>query len=267
MDNHAKDFARNILAKLEKIICLLSNKPRQEEVQTAAPSKDTHDQGYKAKTPERSLTVVTPAPDEQQETASTQQKGWDRWRIAEAIGIVAAVGVAIINCLQWRDAHHAFLSDQRPYIRVTILKPDIVIDMPLQVKGSITNLGKTPASEVYSQIEAEIVPRDEQPVLDLGDRMRLADLIGILFPNSESPEPRTLAYLTSGGTIRKLDARIVNSLNAGDSYIAVHGTVTYSDFFGTKHWTHVCNWFGYVKAITYQAKNCAQYNQVDSNPY
>jgi hypothetical protein len=55
------------------------------------------------------------------------------------------------------------------------------------------------------------------------------------------------------------------SLEAGQSYLAIYGIVRFSDIFGKEHATTFCWWRAFGKRpMNYAAKPCTDYNSVDA---
>jgi hypothetical protein len=73
--------------------------------------------------------------------------------------------------------------------------------------------------------------------------------------------PRGIFVETAPVTQAELD-----DFNQVKCFVIVYGIVSYSDFFGTWHWTKICGFFPKPNAgggVT--AKPCADYADIDSN--
>jgi hypothetical protein len=75
---------------------------------------------------------------------------------------------------------------------------------------------------------------------------------------------------TSGGAISYestvLSQDELNDFIAGRIFFVAYVDVSYSDFFGTRHWTRFCNFLHPTGIVqTYTARNCTDYNDIDDN--
>jgi hypothetical protein len=159
----------------------------------------------------------------------------------EIVGLLAGIGYAIVTYCQWRDLRHNFELEQRAWIKVDY--PEFGHSPPsVPVTVKFINVGKSPALRIGASTVVEIVDNRKEPsFLDFPKR-NSGMFVSLIFP-TENIE--YAAELFNGNTAqavpRELTASEVESLLKGDSYMAVYGSVMYSDQFGT-HWTRFCNW-------------------------
>jgi hypothetical protein len=168
--------------------------------------------------------------------------------------------------------------DQRPWIEVVDKAGQISITegQPLVWATGIANVGKTAARSVMHVSFIEIVQNGSNPkfVKDTDhlprNRAFSRDFIGAMFPShpmiySDVARGRIVPgtkIATEFGMVTKSE---VDSLNAGLSYIAIHGFVSYYDIFNVHHWTKFCFWHYVLGGPEYTAGGCTAYNSVDNN--
>jgi hypothetical protein len=85
-----------------------------------------------------------------------------------------------------------------------------------------------------------------------------------MYPNDPFPVEIPGVDSKTGNPIR-LSQSDIASLGAGDTYIAVYGTVEYVDTLRNKHWTHICSWFPYSAGKRFKTATCTAYNDADQD--
>lgn len=162
----------------------------------------------------------------------------------------------------------AMRKDQRPWIKMTFGINELRIQSPISGTAHIVNEGKTPAREIYARVVIEEVQNGKEPKLDYNAPHGGATT-GTLFPN-EPPEPFTVMKrrISSNGTPEDdifTQTKSDDFVN-GRIFYVMYGTIFYTDFFGTKHWTKQCSFHvvpGFVGTFT--AQKCTNYGDIDNN--
>jgi hypothetical protein len=148
--------------------------------------------------------------------------------------------------------------EQRPWLFANQgAQMTITVGAPMSFNMKILNSGKSAALHVRTDDYMEIIPND-----------------GTL-PRFESNDPRgrmSIEIITPNGTAdivaMRDQKRLVmqaekESLDAGNSWVAVYGIIHYADVFKTPYWTKYCAWFNFnAKREGYYSKPCVAYNDV-----
>lgn len=206
---------------------------------------------------------VVPAPPNPRQPKHSQNiaepwwKSWDGWkRPIEIVGILGVVFYAIVTYLQWRDLRHNFQVDQRAWVRVEIVLPNVATS---SVAMKVTNMGRSPAVESVIDAMVGIIPADRAPSAEFikgHDRVSFA----LLFPNQWGDFEASVR--SSDGSRRSFTEAEVQGLISGKSYIAVFGQMWYRDQFGL-HWTRFCDWKAYNQyPAKFNAGPCVSSNAV-----
>jgi hypothetical protein len=129
------------------------------------------------------------------------------------------------------------------------------------------NTGKSPALALVCHVYVEIIPNGTSPHFD-AEIVHNIMISGVMMPGSseEMAAIRRRYKPSSQGETEDfpLTAREKVALQDGKSWIAVHGTVSYSDVFRVGHWTRFCM-HAALKEGMYQDRACTAYNAVDNN--
>lgn len=141
----------------------------------------------------------------------------------------------------------------------------ITTGQPVTYPMKVANVGKTPARNMDMKIFVDIGDALQEPPLDHVDGGTISPhghaTAGIIFPNSEFKQ--SVVRLGDDGSPLVATDKEVVAIRDGKAYLAVYGVVTYDDVFNTHHWTKFCSWIaGNGK---FEARQCTQYNSVDSN--
>lgn len=153
--------------------------------------------------------------------------------------------------------------DQRAWIKVTAYGPKELPapDAPIFGKIAFENMGKTPAKNVTGKAEIEVVDSTRSPSFKYHRGFPYL-AAGYMFPTIPGEGPINL-----GDDPRKPRAftkKERESLQKGDAYLAIYGTISYADMFGVHHWVRFCQWFVYLQGTQdYAARACANYGKVD----
>lgn len=178
----------------------------------------------------------------------------------ELIGVIFVFILAAFTVWQWRDLRQALKVEERSWIKLGIAWPtQPASGSPVSASGQITNIGRSPATDLSAQGVLLIVPSDQsvgsQPLLK-GNSINTR----LLFPND--PAPLQFSIQDSQTHLpRNFTSDEASNLLAGKAYLAVLGTVEYSDQFG-EHWEQFCRWQGYSAGASYDSADCTNWNRV-----
>jgi hypothetical protein len=240
--------------KVEHQGCTMSHKrpshhndkgPRQQPP-SASPSEPYEHTCYNQEEPKRNY---EPPPDQKRKWGLTKFE----WIIACLT--TCAVAVAFFTALFIYNQLDDMRKDQRPWVRAWMDFAPIQVQNPI-ISGTmhILNSGKTPAKSVNATFFVEKVVNGKEP--NLADTKPFAKMVsGAKFPNIPADSPLTVYSISQPE---------LGDLNAGRIFFVVYGTVTYTDFFRTQHWTKFCvTWI--LAPGNYTSKKCAEYDDVDNN--
>ena len=188
-----------------------------------------------------------------------------RWKILlEVAALLTLLVYTTFAGLQWEAMHDALLVDQRAWLSVVIPLNFSLEDKFIPVSIQIANTGKTPAKEIEGDIVATVLKKGEEPSFDFStDHPRNRIHAGVIFPNG--PINITVPIVRYGAqapeAIQPTPA-LRQEIANGESFIIFYGKITYSDVFGTSHWTSFCTGSGSAMG---DLKKCVSYNDVDNN--
>jgi len=161
--------------------------------------------------------------------------------------------------------------DQRPWIKVTF-NPGVL--QPLGPIGGIVHLvnnGKTPARGIVrGDFAVEKVKNGEQPRLDY-PVPHTQFTTGMITPNDVPQDIAIERVRSSKNNTVEADPLMASELDDFKQvriFFVVYGTVYYSDFFGTDHWTKFCAVLlpsNPPPHSTMSGQSCTNYGDVDSN--
>lgn len=162
--------------------------------------------------------------------------------------------------------------DQRAWIKVEINQcvPESA-NHPYAPPVEITNIGKTAAREVNTQIIVQLLGKDEVPALTFDvNRAQTIAYSGIIFPNIKPAIYPAQWVLDLPGfhhfKVGVLSIGDVDDLTFGRKYFAVYARIMYLDVFGTHHWTHFCTTSVWTPDKGgRRLGECAAFNNVDNN--
>jgi hypothetical protein len=188
-----------------------------------------------------------------------------RWKILlEVAALLTLLVYTTFAGLQWETMHDALIVDQRAWLSVVI-----PLNFPLEgtfipVPIQIANTGKTPAKKIEGDIVATVLVKGEEPSFDF-DTGHPHNRIhaGVIFPNG--PINVTIPIVRYGAQAPEAivpTPSLRQEIANGESFIIFYGKITYSDVFGTSHWTSFCTGSGIAMG---DLKKCVSFNNVDSN--
>jgi hypothetical protein len=146
--------------------------------------------------------------------------------------------------------------DERAWIGIGDAAVTISATEPFKVTMTTKNVGKTPATDMISQIGVADKPK--------GEELTLADIkysgepsqAGTLFPSAAGVIGKNLDSVVIG------QENDVTSWKNGDKIIYVFAATTYNDIFNKSHWTHACV---IVQKDLKSSHTCNIYNDSDAD--
>jgi hypothetical protein len=164
------------------------------------------------------------------------------WCIAAFTAVLAAAAIYqfIITDRQldvMRKDERAWVVISSPALKEVALKVGVAPTLPI----TITNTGKTSATDLYGQFYVELVPNCAAPHFESTDTY-IRTSTGLLLPNAPVPidvERKRLGANKSVEPNPITDAENIAYTN-GNAWIAEHGFVQYRDVFGVQRWTKYC---------------------------
>jgi hypothetical protein len=187
------------------------------------------------------------------------------WLIALFTAVLAAVSIYQFWAI--RGQLDTMRKEQRAWVSVTQKTgTTISVGSPPSTVLTVTDTGKTPATDVVCHFYVEIVPNGGTPHFQAPIPHNIM-ISGVMLPND--PKEITVTRLrqkqgaSSGGDF-PVSPDEKAELDEGRAWIAVDGVVWYDDVFKVRHWTRFC-FHSSLKAGMYPDRSCTTYNEVDSN--
>jgi hypothetical protein len=138
---------------------------------------------------------------------------------------------------------------------------------PVFAPITVTNIGKTPATNISIKAIVQKVINGSPPALLYEGRPINLETAGILYPTrSFDLHAMSMEKLSpTVGVSHALTHAEFEELLEGKSYIAIYAEMTYTDIFGITHWVHFCVFDSPGHKTVFGGKACSDYNQVDNN--
>lgn len=202
--------------------------------------------------------------------------GLTRFEWIMAVLTLAGVTVAIFTGLIFKDQLHEMRTDQRAWMHITTTGVQYETDkstgkVAVSFPIAIVNTGKTPATNIATVVVVEKDINGSWPDFIYEGRPASHETTGSAFPNvNESPFRAQLLQgipNSTGVEPRLLSPSEYQDIVDGNAYIVIYAMTTYTDVFGTQHWTRFCNFATAptTKSFNLTAKPCTDYNNVDNN--
>lgn len=213
---------------------------------------------------------VLPSPCNPNKAEQRWYKSFDGWKeLLEVLGILFAIGYAVITYLQWRDLRTNFDTDQRAWISVSVQNNVAVLPGDsIPISFELLNSGKTPAKNIEGDVVVTAVERGQHFIAGDFSHQHHKVHVGVIFPNaplqfslpvirygSDSPEP-----IVPDGVFR-------HDLETGQRTLVFYGKIQYNDALGTPHWTHFCIGINNNTPASFDIEHCVEYNAIDSNQH
>jgi hypothetical protein len=167
------------------------------------------------------------------------------------------------------NADRNFKRDERAWMAFEFVAGNITVTLnkPFFVPTKPLNTGKTPAKNVEGSIVVGVFKKGEHLSFDYSSghgNANYAVKAGTIFPNGSIEE--SFQGLRSVGD-RDHEAILMTKvmleeIRTGQSFIIVHGKITYRDIFGSEHWTTYCR---YVTNPSLINDECTRYNDADDS--
>jgi hypothetical protein len=186
-----------------------------------------------------------------------------RWKIfLEVAAVVVLVVYTTFAGLQWEAAHDALLVDQRAWVNVVVPTNFPLDGSSIPASIQIANTGKTPAKHIEGDVVATVLKKGEEPSFDLSTgHPHNRIYAGAIFPNAPINTSATVVRYGPQTAETIVPTPVLRQeITNGESLIIFYGRITYSDIFGTSHWTSFCTASGSAMG---DLKKCISYNDVD----
>jgi hypothetical protein len=190
---------------------------------------------------------------------------WARLNSSPVIAIFTVL-LAIIGVLQYavyRKQLRYMQVDQRAWVKlVPDVNPNIAEGEPIKATVTVTNIGKTSAGKVYSEVVLRVVENGSHPEFKYDAFFRFST--HVLFPNDPAIFPATSMENSPEHALRQsvLSKQAYADLTSGRAYIVAYSKTTYADIFGVDHYLTTCAWRAFVDG-QYAAADCTEYNNMD----
>jgi hypothetical protein len=195
-----------------------------------------------------------------------KDKTFTDWCIAAFTFVLA--GAAIYQFIIMGSQLDTMRKDERPWIEITFNTGAFQANAPVSGVMHVVNNGKTPARAIRADIVVERVKNGEEPRLDY-PTPHTRFTTGLLFPKTPADSPYFRLRTSSNGTSVEEDPLTeseFDDLQHSRIFFVVYATVSYADFFGTKHWTRMCAFSALSNVVgTATAQKCTDSGDVDTN--
>lgn len=195
-----------------------------------------------------------------------KDKTFTDWCIA-AFTFVLAVA-AIYQFIIMGGQLDTMRKDQRPWIRIVFSGAPIQAPAPIGGTVQLVNNGKTPArGKIMADFVVAKIKNGEQPAFDY-PQPHVMVRMGMISPG-DAPQNVTVErkqFAANGTDIESypLTAPEFEDVKQLKIFFIVYGTIHYSDFFGTDHWTRFCQYMVPANVSgSVTAEPCAEYSDVD----
>jgi hypothetical protein len=181
------------------------------------------------------------------------------------LGLFTLVLVVVAGFQAWLVVQQldVMRKDQRAWIIPTV-KEKKIDDPTFDTRViTITNPGKTPAKDIKSDLFLEVIPNDGTIPRFGGGFSHLIYTAGVVWPNAAAPDALEVWRLERGTKDTQrlpISDAEKTALKEGKAWIAVHGTIEYSDVFGQRHYVRFCDWESFMVTTYLSAKSCSDYN-------
>jgi hypothetical protein len=186
-------------------------------------------------------------------------------------GLVVAFFTGIIFVKQLKEMK----TDQRAWISITandvsFPNEDSLSTVQLSSMLTINNIGKTVARAVNINAVMDYVVNGDSPDFVYASRPRSTESTGVIFPNSPTKMPVAYLQINAKSADKKTEPRYLSpyenkALMEGRGYMVIYAKATYTDVFGTEHWTQFCTFFVHPKSpyVEVTSHKCTDYNETD----
>lgn len=188
----------------------------------------------------------------------------------------------IVSICLWRSAQHAneisntsvenadrnFRIDERAWVGFGIGGTvTFNLNQSFLIPTRTSNTGKTPAKNVHGNVVVGVFKKGEPLNFDYNAGHGNANWgieSGTIFPNGSVDESFQGLHTGANGKAEAilLKKPLYEAIRTGQSFIIVHGEITYNDIFGTVHWTTFCR---YATNPSLISKQCIEHNETDNN--
>lgn len=264
------------ISKLERAIRMLEGsiaKVRQD-IETGNRPQSTPSQDAKSRKSEIPFSSKSGPDTDNENRVATRWYQSPRWwsgllkiskRGLEALGILFAIGYAIVTYFEWKDLRHNFEVEQRAWIKAEVNMP-ATLDPKDVVVVVARNIGKSPALKFQGGVIFEVVDANRPPSFPPG-RVQMRQSAGrMIFPSDSISFESGLTPTPPDMISQPLTPAEIRSLSSGDAYLVAFGTLVYQDQFG-QHWTRFCSWKSFqIGPRDFDSGECVNWNSVGDGP-
>jgi hypothetical protein len=203
-------------------------------------------------------------------------KGLLKNKISDTAAAALFISVLALCAAFWQGciSRQTMRIDERPWLKII---PQMDVRGPQEGMAQLgtiklLNSGKTPAKNIFVDVDIEKLPSNNNPSLDYNNPHVIAKT-GMLYPGQET----TPVDFIPVGTLRDLQMFYLIPINSdemrrfslGEMVFVVYVKASYTDFFHVEHWTHFCTWIA-NETVTkeprqHNVNDCTEYNDTDNN--
>jgi hypothetical protein len=210
----------------------------KQDRQTVKQQQDTAKEGNATEV----HPVIGPETAPPHHNGNSSQKRWYQsipwWRILEGLGIVAVITYTAITYRLWIDTVANFATDERAWIVVVRIEPDVRPNEVPKFKFVIKNFGKTPATNITAKGLIQLVtPPNKLQLFWLGVPPEPSPPV-IMFPTEEGD------LVVIGGMPAIPEQMLENVTLLKITKVYAYTAITYTDIFKRVHKTEACGYVG-----------------------
>lgn len=196
----------------------------------------------------------------------------DKSRLTDWVVASATLVIAVVAILQWfilTGQLKEMRNDRRAFISPDLIPFQIEEGKPTLIPVVIENIGKTPARNVTGYVRPMELAQGEDPSFDYTHTKHTFG-IGAIFPGRRFEIPFRLIQKQFAGSEQAFTMPLTHEtyerIVSGQSFIVIHGKITYDDVYGVTHWVTFCAMGRPDNYLKYSgAKQCAEYTNIDKN--
>jgi hypothetical protein len=234
----------------------------EESRQPETKENDSSNENPSVKSDVSIIAKIMPTDLKPKKTNECQHNPTPWWKtIMEVAALCFGIGYAIVTGLQWWDLRQDFRIEQRAWINLSQIWPDMSqikegTNIIILVRPS--NTGKTPAKRAGYRFKI-VMPDSDQEVRFDYSGIITSGFNGLMPPNATAD----IQVQMMGADHRPLllTKEEADDLISGRRYVAIFGQGEFEDVFGNIHWWHYCRWTSYYSgSTTVAADSCTAYN-------
>ncbi|MGD0923327.1 MAG: hypothetical protein ABSA70_16425 [Terriglobia bacterium] len=195
------------------------------------------------------------------------------WTAAATVTIaVTTIIYTVYSGRQWDVAREGLSLNQRAWVSPVRDQFRLTAGSEIIIPSHMVNTGKTPAKHIEGWFTATVLKRDEVPDFiytpGTGHPAVKAEA-RFVWPEEKIPfQMIAFKHGTQTGEHIILTKEMLGEWDRGESYLVMHGKITYDDVFDVHHWITFCDIFlaDHLRSgLLNPAQVCARYNDMDKN--